>query len=322
MSPGTTAPTARVSSELIWDRLRDGRHSAKARSPRSVGDADRALAAGDVVGRHLRDAAARARADGAAELHGPRHADVRRGLDRHPGDGARSRGGRQGRRAAREPGHRPQPPARAAASGASSSPTWPTRPRASPSKSTDRSRWSGRARRTSATTIYRPAYHDQLWARLDGGRIVGWKHRITGSAVMARFAAAAVPKGVDADGVDSAAGYPLRHREPAESSSTARSRRASTPASGAASGRTTTSSPSRASSTSWRAGRARTRSRSGARTSAGRPVTAGGARPGAPRSRAGDRRCRRAAGAASPCSRRSPASSPPSSSARWTTPAR
>ena len=56
--------------------------------------------------------------------------------------------------------------------------------------------------------IYRPAYHDILWARLDGERIVGWKHRVSGSAVMARFAPPFFQKGVDPDGVDSAQDIP------------------------------------------------------------------------------------------------------------------
>jgi isoquinoline 1-oxidoreductase beta subunit len=56
--------------------------------------------------------------------------------------------------------------------------------------------------------IYRPAYHDILSARLDGGRIVGWKHKVTGSAVMARFAPPFFQKGVDPDGVDSAQDVP------------------------------------------------------------------------------------------------------------------
>ena len=33
--------------------------------------------------------------------------------------------------------------------------------------------------------VYRPVYHDVLWARVDDGRIAAWKHRISGSAVMA-----------------------------------------------------------------------------------------------------------------------------------------
>ena len=56
--------------------------------------------------------------------------------------------------------------------------------------------------------IYRPAYHDILSARLDGDRIVGWKHKVTGSAVMARFAPPFFQKGVDPDGVDSAQDVP------------------------------------------------------------------------------------------------------------------
>jgi isoquinoline 1-oxidoreductase beta subunit len=56
--------------------------------------------------------------------------------------------------------------------------------------------------------IFRPAYHDRLWARLDGERIVGWKHRVSGSAVLARWAPPVFQKGVDADGVDSAADIP------------------------------------------------------------------------------------------------------------------
>ncbi len=56
--------------------------------------------------------------------------------------------------------------------------------------------------------VYRPAYRDLLWARLSGGKIVGWKHRISGSAVMARFLPPFFQKGVDPDGVDSAQDIP------------------------------------------------------------------------------------------------------------------
>jgi isoquinoline 1-oxidoreductase beta subunit len=55
---------------------------------------------------------------------------------------------------------------------------------------------------------YRPVYHDTLSARLQGGRIVAWKHKVTGSAVLARFAPPAFQNGVDPDGVDSAADIP------------------------------------------------------------------------------------------------------------------
>lgn len=56
--------------------------------------------------------------------------------------------------------------------------------------------------------MYRPAYHDRLWARLEGDRIVGWKHRVSGSAVLARWAPPAFRNGVDPDGVDSAQDIP------------------------------------------------------------------------------------------------------------------
>jgi len=35
--------------------------------------------------------------------------------------------------------------------------------------------------------VYRPVYIDRLSASLSNGRIAGWKHRITGSAVIARW---------------------------------------------------------------------------------------------------------------------------------------
>jgi len=56
--------------------------------------------------------------------------------------------------------------------------------------------------------IYRPAYHDILSAKLDGDRIVGWRHKVSGSAVMARFIPAIFQNGVDPDGVDSAQDVP------------------------------------------------------------------------------------------------------------------
>ncbi len=56
--------------------------------------------------------------------------------------------------------------------------------------------------------IYRPAYRDILSARLSGDRIIGWKHKVSGSSVMARFLPAFFQKGVDPDGVDSAVDIP------------------------------------------------------------------------------------------------------------------
>ena len=56
--------------------------------------------------------------------------------------------------------------------------------------------------------IYRPAYHDILSARLDGERIVGWNHKVSGSSVFARWFPPGFQKGVDPDGVDSAQDVP------------------------------------------------------------------------------------------------------------------
>jgi isoquinoline 1-oxidoreductase beta subunit len=56
--------------------------------------------------------------------------------------------------------------------------------------------------------IFRPAYHSLLSARLQGDRIVGWKHKVSGSGVIARFLPQFFQKGVDPDGVDSAADVP------------------------------------------------------------------------------------------------------------------
>ena len=55
---------------------------------------------------------------------------------------------------------------------------------------------------------FRPAYHTLLSARMDNGRITGWKHKVTGSAVVARWLPQGFQKGVDPDGVDSAADVP------------------------------------------------------------------------------------------------------------------
>jgi isoquinoline 1-oxidoreductase beta subunit len=55
---------------------------------------------------------------------------------------------------------------------------------------------------------FRPAYHDVITARLESKRITAWKHKITGSALLARFAPAVYREGVDPDGVDSAKEIP------------------------------------------------------------------------------------------------------------------
>jgi isoquinoline 1-oxidoreductase subunit beta len=56
--------------------------------------------------------------------------------------------------------------------------------------------------------IYRPVYRDRLAATLSGGKIVGWRHRVAGSSIMARWFPPGFQKGVDIDGVDSAVDVP------------------------------------------------------------------------------------------------------------------
>src|SRR5216684_2989449 len=56
--------------------------------------------------------------------------------------------------------------------------------------------------------IYRPVYRDTIAATLSDGKIVGWKYRITGSAVIARWLPPAFQKGIDIDAVDSAVDMP------------------------------------------------------------------------------------------------------------------
>jgi isoquinoline 1-oxidoreductase beta subunit len=56
--------------------------------------------------------------------------------------------------------------------------------------------------------IYRPAYRDTIAATLSDGKIVGWKYRVSGSSVMARWFPAGFQNGVDIDGVDSAIDIP------------------------------------------------------------------------------------------------------------------
>jgi isoquinoline 1-oxidoreductase beta subunit len=56
--------------------------------------------------------------------------------------------------------------------------------------------------------IYRPVYRDLLSASVLNGRIRGWKHRITGSAVIARWLPPAFQKGIDIDAIDSGADIP------------------------------------------------------------------------------------------------------------------
>ena len=56
--------------------------------------------------------------------------------------------------------------------------------------------------------VYRPVYRDTFSATVANGRIAGWKHRITGSSIIARWLPPAFQKGIDVDAIDSAADIP------------------------------------------------------------------------------------------------------------------
>src|SRR5229473_2813971 len=56
--------------------------------------------------------------------------------------------------------------------------------------------------------IYRPVYRDTIAATLSNGRIVGWKYRVTGSSILARWLPPAFQNGIDIDAVDSAVDMP------------------------------------------------------------------------------------------------------------------
>jgi isoquinoline 1-oxidoreductase beta subunit len=56
--------------------------------------------------------------------------------------------------------------------------------------------------------VYRPVYRDTISASLSNGKIVAWKYKVTGSAVMARWIPPAFQNGIDGDAVDSAVDMP------------------------------------------------------------------------------------------------------------------
>src|SRR5467141_2644361 len=56
--------------------------------------------------------------------------------------------------------------------------------------------------------IYRPVYRDTIAATLSDGKIVGWKYRVTGSAILARWLPPAFKKGIDIDAIDAGADMP------------------------------------------------------------------------------------------------------------------
>ncbi len=56
--------------------------------------------------------------------------------------------------------------------------------------------------------IYRPVYRDVISATLSDGKIAAWKYRVSGSAIMARWAPSIFLNGIDIDAVDSAVDMP------------------------------------------------------------------------------------------------------------------
>jgi isoquinoline 1-oxidoreductase beta subunit len=71
--------------------------------------------------------------------------------------------------------------------------------------------------------VYRPVYRDTIAATLADGKIVGWKYKVAGSAILARWLPPAFQKGIDIDAIDAAVDMPYDipnfhveyvHREP------------------------------------------------------------------------------------------------------------
>jgi isoquinoline 1-oxidoreductase beta subunit len=56
--------------------------------------------------------------------------------------------------------------------------------------------------------VYRPVYRDSITATLSDGKIAGWKYRVSGSSIMARWFPPGFDKGIDIDAVDSAIDIP------------------------------------------------------------------------------------------------------------------
>jgi isoquinoline 1-oxidoreductase beta subunit len=53
--------------------------------------------------------------------------------------------------------------------------------------------------------LYRPIYHDRLQARVTDGKLLAWRHRLTGSSILARWLPPAMKGGVDPDAADALA---------------------------------------------------------------------------------------------------------------------
>ena len=65
--------------------------------------------------------------------------------------------------------------------------------------------------------VYRPAYHHRLTATLSNGKVTAWRHKVSGSSILARWLPPAFQKGIDSDAVDGAADvvydFPVLHVE-------------------------------------------------------------------------------------------------------------
>jgi isoquinoline 1-oxidoreductase subunit beta len=56
--------------------------------------------------------------------------------------------------------------------------------------------------------IYRPVYRDTIAATLSDGKIVGWKYKVSGASIMARWLPPAFTNGIDIDAMDGAVDMP------------------------------------------------------------------------------------------------------------------
>src|SRR3984893_7865816 len=56
--------------------------------------------------------------------------------------------------------------------------------------------------------VYRPVYRDTISATLSDGKIVGWRYKVAGSAILARWLPPAFQKGIDIDAIDAAVDMP------------------------------------------------------------------------------------------------------------------
>ena len=147
--------------------------------------------------------------DGADELHGASDAGRLRNLDRHAGHDARAGGRGEGRRRCRSTRSTVHNHLLGGGFGRRLEAGHGGRARcASPSRSTAPVKVVWTREEDIQHDIYRPVYRDTIAASLSDGKIVGWKYRVTGSSIMARWLPPAFQNGIDIDAVDSAVDIP------------------------------------------------------------------------------------------------------------------